>query len=382
MSTDKPNTQVLQGNEAAAIGALAGGLDFFAGYPITPSSEIAEIMSRTLPLVGGRFIQMEDEIASMAAIIGASLAGARTMTATSGPGFSLMQEHLGFACLAEVPCVVVNVQRAGPSTGLPTQPAQQDIMQTRWGTHGDHAIIALAPSSVRECFTMTVDCLNLAELYRTPVVLLMDEVIGHMRESVAFPRAGTFSLDMRQPPQKGLGDYCPFDECGEVIAPLSAYGGEYRFHVTGLTHDKRGFPTMVSEEVDHKIHHIVEKIEGHADRLARYEEYMVDDADVLLFAYGSTARVAKASVKSLREDGIKAGLLRVKTIWPFSRKRLDELAESLKLIVVPEMNLGQYVLEVERAMCGRVPVRHFGRVDGHLFVPDQISDFVRKEVAR
>jgi len=382
MSNDKPNTQVLQGNEAAAIGALAGGLDFFAGYPITPSSEIAEIMSRTLPLVGGRFIQMEDEIASMAAIIGASLAGARSMTATSGPGFSLMQEHLGFACLAEVPCVVVNVQRAGPSTGLPTQPAQQDIMQTRWGTHGDHAIIALAPSSVRECFTMTVDCLNLAELYRTPVVLLMDEVIGHMRESVAFPQAGTFSLDIRREPSHGLGDYCPFDECGEVIAPLSPYGGEYRFHVTGLTHDKRGFPTMVPEEVVHKIHHIVEKIEDDADSLARYEEYMVDDAEVLLYAYGSSARVAKSSVRSLREEGIKAGLLRAKTIWPFSAKRLEELVGQLSLIVVPEMNLGQYVQEVERAMKGRVPIRHLGRVDGHLFVPDQISDFVRKEVGR
>jgi len=382
MTNDKPNTQVLQGNEAAAIGALAGGLDFFAGYPITPSSEIAEIMSRSLPLVGGRFIQMEDEIASLAAVIGASLAGARSMTATSGPGFSLMQEHVGFACLAEVPCVVVNVQRAGPSTGLPTQPAQQDIMQTRWGTHGDHAVIALAPSSVRECFTMTVDCLNLAELYRSPVVLLMDEVIGHMRESVTFPQAGTFGLDIRKEPRHGLGDYCPFDECGEIIAPLSPYGGEYRFHVTGLTHDKRGFPTMVSEEVNHKIHHIVEKIEDHADRLARYEEYMIDDAEVLLFAYGSTARVAKASVRTLREDGIKAGLLRVKTIWPFSKKRLEELEEQIKLIVVPEMNLGQYVLEVERAMCGRVPVRHLGRVDGHLFVPDQISDFVRKEVGR
>ncbi len=382
MTNNKSNTQVLQGNEAAAIGALAGGLDFFAGYPITPSSEVAEIMSRTLPLVGGRFIQMEDEIASLAAVIGASLAGARSMTATSGPGFSLMQEHIGFACLAEVPCVIINVQRAGPSTGLPTQPAQQDIMQTRWGTHGDHAIIALAPSSVRECFTMTVDCLNLAELYRTPVVLLTDEVIGHMRESVRFPQAGTFGLDVRKEPKTGLGDYCPFDECGEVIAPLSPYGGEYRFHVTGLTHDKRGYPTMVPEEVDHKIHHIVEKIEDHADNLARYEEYMVDDAEVLLFAYGSTARVAKASVRALRDGGIKAGLLRVKTIWPFSGKRLEELYDQLKLIVVPEMNLGQYVLEVERAACGRVPVRHIGRVDGHLFVPDQITDFVRKEAGR
>jgi 2-oxoglutarate ferredoxin oxidoreductase subunit alpha len=381
--TEKPrNVRFLQGNEACAIGALAGGLDFFAGYPITPSSEIAEIMSQCLPLVNGRFIQMEDELASMAAIIGASLGGAKAMTATSGPGFSLMQENLGFACLAEVPCVIVNVQRAGPSTGLPTQPAQMDVMQTRWGTHGDHSIIALSPSTVRECFTMTVECLNLAETYRTPVVLLMDEVIGHMRESVALPDPGTYPVVRRTEPGPGLPDYCPFAECDGSISPLAPYGAGYRFHVTGLTHDRHGFPTMVPSEVDAKIRHIVAKIEDRADDLAGNDEFLTEDANVLLFAYGSTARVAKASVRALRDAGVRAGLLRVKTIWPFSQRRLSELAASLELVVVPELNLGQLALEVERAVCGTVPVRRIGRVDGHLFEPDELTEFVLKEVGR
>lgn len=382
MADKTKNVRFLQGNEACAIGALAAGVDFFAGYPITPSSEIAEFLSQCLPLVGGRFIQMEDEIASIAAIIGASLGGARTMTATSGPGFSLMQENLGFACLAEVPCVIVNVQRAGPSTGLPTQPAQMDVMQTRWGTHGDHSIIALAPSTVLECFTMTIECVSLSEQYRTPVVLLMDEVVAHMRESASFPPSGAYRVASRLEPDSGLADYCPFAACDGTVSPLASYGGEYRFHVTGLTHDRHGFPTMVPREVDDKIRHIVAKIESRADALASYEEFMLDDADVLLFAYGSTARVAKASVRALREAGVRAGLLRAKTIWPFSQTRLKELAPRLRLVVVPEMNLGQLVLEVERAVCGAVPVRHIGRVDGNLFEPDEITEFALREAAR
>jgi len=373
---------VLQGNEACAIGALAAGIDFFAGYPITPSSEIAELMSLVLPLANGRFIQMEDEIASMAAIIGASLAGSRAMTATSGPGFSLMQENLGFAAIAEVPCLIVNVQRAGPSTGLPTQPAQMDVQQTRWGTHGDHSIIALAPATVLECFTMTIECVSLAEEYRTPTVLLMDEVIGHMRESVALPGPGTYRVASRPTPEEGLPGYCPFEECGSGVSPLAAFGGEYRFHVTGLTHDRHGFPTMVPEEVDRKIRWIVDKIETRADELASHEAFLVDDCDTLLFAYGSSARVAKSSVRALRDQGVKAGLLRTKTIWPFSGKRLRGLAEQVKLVVVPELNLGQLVLEVERAVCGLVPVRALGRVDGHLFEPEEITEFVLKEVGR
>ena len=372
--------KVLQGNEAAAIGALAAGIDFFAGYPITPSSEIAELMSQCMPLINGRFIQMEDEIASIAAVVGASLAGATSMTATSGPGFSLMQEHIGFACLAEVPCVIVNVMRAGPSTGLPTQAAQGDVQQARWGTHGDHSMIALAPSTVRECFELTVECVNLAERLRTPTILLMDEVIGHMRESVVLPAGGEYSLVERLTPESGLEDYCPFGECDAEVAPLAAYGGEYRFHVTGLTHDAHGFPTMVPGEVDWKIRHIVGKIESRADQLASNEEFMTDDADVLLFAYGSTARVAKASVRMLRDAGVKAGLLRVRTIWPFSQKRLRELAPGLKLVVVPEMNLGQLYIEVDRAVCGEARVVPLAKVDGHLFEPDDITRFVRKEV--
>ena len=379
---NKTNRQVLQGNEACALGALAAGVTFFGGYPITPSSEIAEILSQTLPLVGGRFIQMEDEIASIASIIGASLAGAKSMTATSGPGFSLMQENLGFAAITEIPCVIVNVQRAGPSTGLPTQPAQGDVQQTRWGTHGDHSIIALAPSTVLECFTMTIDCVNLAEKYRTPTVLLMDEVIGHMRETVVLPPPDSYEVLERLAPDPDTSDYCPFGCDGTEVAPLSSFGGPHRFHVTGLTHDRHGFPTMVGEEVDRKIRWIVDKIEGKADELADLEEFETDDADVLLFAYGSTARVAKSSVRALREQGVRAGMIRAKTIWPFSRKRLKELSEQLKLIVVPEMNLGQLIIEVERAVCGAVPVKHLGRVDGHLFEPDEITESVLREVGK
>jgi 2-oxoglutarate ferredoxin oxidoreductase subunit alpha len=373
---------VLQGNEACAIGALAAGIDFFAGYPITPSSEIAELMSLCLPLAGGRFIQMEDEIASMAAIIGASLAGSRAMTATSGPGFSLMQENLGFAAIAEVPCLIVNVQRAGPSTGLPTQPAQMDLMQTRWGTHGDHSIIALAPSTVLECFSMTVECVSLSEEYRTPTVLLTDEIIGHMRESVALPGPGSYRVASRPTPEAGLPGYCPFEECESGVSPLASFGGEYRFHVTGLTHDRQGFPTMVGEEVDRKIRWIVDKIESRADDLASYEEFMIDDCDTLLFAYGSAARVAKSSVRALRDEGVRAGLLRARTIWPFSKTRLRELADQVGAVIVPELSVGQLVLEVERAVCGRAPVRALGRVDGHLFEPEEITEFVLKEVRR
>jgi len=339
-------------------------------------------MARRLPLSGGRFIQMEDEIASIAAIIGASLAGGIAMTATSGPGFSLMMENLGFACIAEVPCVIVNVQRAGPSTGLPTQPAQMDVQQTRWGTHGDHSIIALAPASVVECYEMTIDCVNLAEKYRNPTVLLMDEVLGHMRENVSLPAKGTSRLVPRAKPPAGLSDYRPFQSDERSVSPLAPFGGSYRYHVTGLTHDEHGFPTMVPEEVDRNVRGIVNKIEAHADALASYEEFMLDDADVLLVAYGSTARVAKSSVRALRSRGVRAGLLRVKTIWPFSRKRLSELAPRMRTVVVPEMNLGQYVLEVERAVGGAAPVVPQGRVDGHLFEPDEITEFVAGEAQR
>ncbi len=378
----KTNIQVLLVNEACALGALAAGVTFFGGYPITPSSEIAEMMSQCLPLAGGRFIQMEDEIASMAAIIGASLAGAKAMTATSGPGFSLMQENLGFAAIAEIPCVIVNVQRAGPSTGLPTQPAQMDVQQTRWGTHGDHSIIALAPSTILECFELTIKCVNLAEKFRTPTVLLMDEVIGHMRETVLLPKPGSYEVASRAVPPPGLDDYSPFEPSIDGVAPLASFGSEYRFHVTGLTHDPHGFPTMVADEVDTKVRSIVDKIETHADELADFEEFMIEDADVLLFAYGSTARVTKSSARALRENGVRAGMIRTRTIWPFSTLRLRELAPKLSLIVVPELNLGQLVLEVERAVCGAVPVRPLGRVDGHLFEPDDITRFVMKEVGR
>lgn len=374
--------ELLQGNEACALGALAAGVSFFAGYPITPSSEIAETMSRRLPLGGGTFIQMEDEIASIAAIVGASLAGAKSMTATSGPGFSLMQENIGFACMAEVPCVIVNVQRAGPSTGLPTQPAQMDVMQTRWGTHGDHAIIAVSPASVLESYEMTMRAVDLAERFRTPVVVLMDEVIGHMRERIRTPDPGSYEVPKRRVPPPGTTDYRPYVSDASGVALLAPFGGELRFHVTGLTHDEHGFPTMAQSEVAKQITGIVEKIEAHADDLADNEEFMTEDCDVLVFAYGSTARVAKSSVRALRASGVKAGLLRVKTLWPFSVSRIRELAGRVRLIVVPEMNQGQMVLEVQRVVCGAAPVKHLGRVDGELFEPHQITEYVQRETER
>ena len=377
------NLKFVQGNEACVEGALYAGLDFFAGYPITPSTEIAEHLATRLPRVRGKFLQMEDEIASICAIIGASLTGHKVMTATSGPGFSLMQEGLGYAIMAEIPCVIVDVQRGGPSTGNPTHVSQGDVNQARWGTHGDHAMIALAPSSVLECFTMTVDCVNLSERYRTPVILLSDEVIGHMRESVTLPAPGTYRVEPRRLPEEGLSSYCPYCACeGEPLPPLAAFGGEYRYHVTGLTHDARGFPTMVKEEVDLKIRGIVGKIENCADQLASYEEFMLEDADVLLFAYGSTARVAKSSVRELRRRGVRAGLLRARTIWPFSDARLKELSEQVKLVVVPEMNLGQLSREVERAICGATDVRALGKVDGDLFTPDEIAEFTMEAALR
>jgi 2-oxoglutarate ferredoxin oxidoreductase subunit alpha len=369
--------QLIQGNHASALGALAAGCRFFAGYPITPSSEIAEIMARELPKLGGKFIQMEDEIASIAAVIGASVGGLKSMTATSGPGFSLMQENLGYAVVSEIPCVIVNVMRAGPSTGLPTSPSQGDVMQARWGTHGDHPIIALAPASVREAFDLTVTGFNFAEQFRTPVLLLMDEVVGHMREKVELPDPESVKIANREMPSVPPEWYEPFGSPVSDVPPLAPFGEGYRYHITGLLHDPRGFPTERLDEVQPWIERVFRKIERNLDEIAMWEEDGVEDARTVVVAYGSVARSARQALKIARARyGRKVGLLRLKTLWPFPEKAMERAAENAQRIVVAEMNLGQMALEVERIV-GRGKVLRVGRADGRIVTPDQIVDAMR-----
>jgi 2-oxoglutarate ferredoxin oxidoreductase subunit alpha len=369
--------QLVQGNHASVLGALAAGCRFYAGYPITPSSEIAEIMSRELPRLGGKFIQMEDEIASLAAVIGASVGGLKAMTATSGPGFSLMQENLGYAVVAEIPCVIVNVMRGGPSTGLPTSPSQGDVMQARWGTHGDHPIIALAPASVREAFDLAVTAFNFAEEYRTPVLLLMDEVVGHMREKVELPDPESVEIVNRQMPSVPPEWYEPFGNPPSDVPPLAPFGEGYRYHITGLLHDPRGFPTERLDEVQPWIERVFRKIDRNLDEIAMWEEDGIEDARVVVVAYGSVARSARQAIKMARARyGRKVGLLRLKTLWPFPEKAVERIAENAQRIVVAEMNLGQMALEVER-VAGRGKVLRVGRADGRMVTPDQIVDAMR-----
>lgn len=369
--------RLMQGNEAVAEGALAAGVRFFAGYPITPSTEIAEIMARRLPKLGGKFIQMEDEIASLGAVIGASLAGLKSMTATSGPGFSLMQENLGFAVMAEVPCVIVNVQRSGPSTGMPTAPAQGDVMQARWGTHGDHPVIVLSPSSVREAYDLSVRAVNLAEKYRLPVILLMDEVIGHLREKVILPARDELQVVERRRPRVGPEGYVPYRPEEDGVPPLANFGDGYRFNVTGLAHNEKGVPTndpVVAENLIKRLH---AKITNNIDDILIEDTRFMDDAEVVVVAYGSAARSARKAVKEARKQGLKVGLYRPVTLWPFPEDRVRELAGQVRALVVTEMNLGQYRLEVERAVGGRVPVTGVNRVNGELITPEEVLDAVR-----
>ena len=370
----------MQGNEACAEGALAAGCRFYAGYPITPSTEIAEILANRLPRIGGKFIQMEDEIASMAAIIGASIGGLKSMTATSGPGFSLMQENIGFAAMAEIPCVVVNVQRTGPSTGLPTQPAQGDVMQARWGTHGDHPIIALAPSTVRECFDLTVRAFNLSERYRTPVILLMDADVGHLREKAELPPPTSYEVVERLLPGVPPEWYSPYGESEGPVPPLAPFGTGYRYHITGLFHDVNGFPTQRLEEINPAIERMFAKIDNHLPQILHWESFALDDAEVIVIAYGSVARTAMRAVKEARNKGIAAGLIKMLTIWPNPPESyMAPLLEHCRLVVVPELNLGQYALEVERAVCGRSKVRRVNRADGAIITPEQILAAMREE---
>jgi 2-oxoglutarate ferredoxin oxidoreductase subunit alpha len=371
------NVQLTQGNRASTMGALAAGCRFFAGYPITPSTEIAEIMARELPKLGGKFIQMEDEIASIAAVIGASVGGLKSMTATSGPGFSLMQENIGYAAEAEIPCVIVNVMRTGPSTGLPTNPSQGDVMQARWGTHGDHPIIALAPATVREAFDLTVAAFNFSEKYRTPVMVLMDEVVGHMREKVELPELAPADIVNREMPTVPPEWYEPFGNPPSDVPPLAPFGEGYRYHITGLLHDPRGFPTNRLDEIQPWIERVFRKIDRHLDEICMVEEDGLEDARVVVIAYGSTARSARQAIKIARARyGRKVGLLRLKTLWPFPEAAVERAAENAQRVIVAEMNLGQMALEVERVV-GRHKVLRVGRADGQIVTPDQIVDAMR-----
>ncbi|MBN2874345.1 MAG: 2-oxoacid:acceptor oxidoreductase subunit alpha [Spirochaetales bacterium] len=366
------NAKLMQGNEACTLGALAAGLEFFAGYPITPSTEIAELCSEELPKIGGKFIQMEDEIGSIAAIIGASLTGRKSMTATSGPGFSLMQENLGYASLTEVPIVIINVQRVGPSTGMPTSLAQGDVMQARWGTHGDHPVVVLAPGNVKECFELTVKAFNIAEDYRVPVVVLSDEVIGHMREKVVLPEAKDIKVSTRATPE-APGGYLPYKADPDGGVPLMApFGAGYRYHVTGLFHDDTGFPSNKGEVADVLLRRLQRKVEKAEPVIRDYAVESVDDCDVLVVAFGSSAMSALSAVRQARAKGVKAGLFRPKTIWPFPEEPLHDIATRAKRVIVAEMNLGQLVLEIERVVGGKAPVEKLGKINGELFKPEEI----------
>ncbi len=366
--------RLLQGNEAMVEGALYAGCRFFAGYPITPATEISEVMSYRLPAVDGTFIQMEDEIASMGAVIGASLAGAKAMTATSGPGFSLMQENLGFACVAEVPAVIVNVMRGGPSTGLATHVSQGDVQQARWGTHGDHPIIVLAVSTTQECFELTVKAFSLAEKYRTPVIILSDEVVGHTREKLLLPPETPLEVVDRVRPDMPPEWYLPYADTASGVPPMGIFGDGYRYHVTGLIHDVRGFPTERPDEIVPFLNRLFRKITQHFHDIQMVKEVQTADAEILVVAYGSVARSARRAVTEARERGIKAGLLQLITLWPFPRRQLEPLLRQVRAALVPELNMGQMSREVKRINQGLTRVEALNRIDGNLMTPGEIME--------
>ena len=370
--------RLMQGNEAVAEGAIAAGVTFFAGYPITPSTEIAEQMAKLLPKIGGTFLQMEDEIGAMGAILGASLAGAKVMDATSGPGFSLKQELIGYAACAEIPCVLVNVQRVGPSTGQPTAPSQGDVMQVRWGTHGDHPMIALSPWSVRESFDMAVMAVNYAERFRTPVILLTDEIVGHLRENVVLPSADELEIYPRRLPKKTRAEgYQPFAVGEDLVPDVARFGDGYRIHVTGLLHDETGFPSgspIVTEQLIHRLH---EKINRVGEEIIHTEEHFIEDAEYAVVSYGGTARTAYEAVRAARAEGIRVGFLRLQTIWPFADAAIGRLADRVKKILVAELNYGQLTGEVTRASHG-TPVRPCLKYNMLDFTPQEIAAEIRR----
>lgn len=366
--------RLMQGNEACAEGAIAAGVRFFAGYPITPSTEIAENMAKLLPQVGGKFVQMEDEIASMGAILGASLAGEKVMDATSGPGFSLKQELIGYAACAEIPCVLVDVQRVGPSTGQPTAPSQSDVMQTRWGTHGDHPIIVLSPWSVRETYDATIMAVNYAERFRTPVILLLDEIIGHLREKVELPKAEDINIYPRRQPKKTRAEgYQPYEPDSDLVPNVANFGKGYHIHVTGLIHDETGFPVGSPQVTENSIRRLHEKIERAGEEIIHTEEYFMDDAEFAVVSFGGSARTAYEAVAAARKKGKKVGMLRLMTIWPFADKKIAELAAKVKGIIVAELNYGQVVHEVSRAVNGKCKVELCGKYNMQSFEPQDIE---------
>ncbi len=375
---DNNNIKFVQGNEACVEGAIYAGINFFAGYPITPSTEIMEHLAYRLPQKGGKFIQMEDEIASMGAIIGASLTGSKVMTATSGPGFSLKQEALGYACMSEIPCVIANVQRGGPSTGNPTHVSQGDVNQVRWGTHGDHAIIALTASNHQDVFKITVDAFNMAETYRTPVVILLDEVIGHMREKLVIPEPGEIPVveRLRTSVKKGV-DYHPYLPREDGRLPMSDFGAEHRYNVTGLFHDMWGFPSNDPKIVSELLRHLVDKIENNVNEISRHKEYWLDDAEYILISYGSSARSAIHLAKNRRARGIKIGVIELQTLWPFPSEMIREKCASAKAIIVVEMNMGQIITQVKNAVDNPGNVFLSNRIDGELISPTDIKTALR-----
>ena len=374
------NIKLMQGNEAVAEGALIAGCDFFAGYPITPSTEIAEILSNKLPKIGRVFLQMEDEIAALGAVLGAALCGAKAITASSGPGISLKQEHIGYASMCEIPCVIVNVMRGGPSTGLPTLSAQSDIMQAKWGVHGDHAIIAIVPSSVNESLYETIRAFNLAVKYRTPVIILTDEIIGHMREKVVIPDKNDVDIiDVKLPdvpPEK----YNPYNFTSGKVTPLAPMGEGYRYHVTGLIHGETGFPSQKIDVIQNAENWLIDKIYKNIKDIEKFEEFQTEDADILIVAYGSTSRSARQAITMARAAGIKAGMFRPITIWPFPDEQVSNLSKKIKKILVVEINMGQVILEVQRNACG-ANVYGLNIANGEPITPDQIYAKI-KEVSQ
>ena len=372
----------MKGNEAVAEGALAAGVRFFGGYPITPSTEIAEGMAKMLPAVGGTFVQMEDEIASMGVVLGASLAGKKALTASSGPGISLKQELIGYAAAAEIPVVIVNVQRVGPSTGQPTAPSQADVMQARWGTHGDHPMIALSPWSVREAFDLAVKCVNYSERFRTPVILLMDEIVGHLRERVELPEAEELDIYPRRKPECSRAEgYQPYRPDADLVPNTANFGEGYHIHVTGLIHDETGFPVGNPKVTEDAIRRLHQKIETARDEITHVDEAFLDDAEYAVVAYGGTARTAYEAVLSARAKGIKAGLLRPVTIWPFADRAIRKTAEKVKGILVAELNYGQIVHETERAAAGKCPVHFCGKYNMQIFEPEEIEQGIETMAA-
>ena len=367
----------VNGDWACAEGAVSAGCRFYAAYPITPATEIAERLAQRFPSLGGKFIQFEDEIGAMASVLGASFSGLKAMTATSGPGISLMLENLGLAVMTEAPCVVVNVMRGGPSTGQPTGGAQGDVMQCRWGMHGDVEIIALAPSSVQEMYDLTVEAFNLSEAYRVPVFLLSDANIGHMYEKLVIPEVDELRIVDRKKPMVPPKDYRPYEADESMVPPMASFGDGYRFYSTGLTHNEMGYPDTSVEAQDRLVRRLSDKIRRNVDRITRVDRMMVDDCDVLVVAYGITARSAATAVKQAREQGLKAGLLRLVTLWPFPDKVLEELAGRVKGVVVVEMNYGQLVREVERAV-RPVPVRFLPKLGENPHSPAEIFEAVRR----